>query len=215
MHHELFDNGGEELDVLSDSQQCGVECCQSRHRLELSMSRIATSGRARAEPEMRTQSLNFTQIAIGGLALFVGLLVYLVDRSPPQVYFLSKLGFSSSLSHLLPNLPGHAGKILPAFLHAFAFILITGGLLACGKRGALLVTLSWFLVDSLFEVGQRFGARVAEVIPGWFDRLWLLEATRSYFLVGTYDPMDMVAIATASVIAYIILLRTREGGKAS
>lgn len=164
---------------------------------------------------MGTKSLNFTQITIGGLALFVGLLVYLVDRSPAQVYFLSKLKVSLSLSHLLPNFLGYVGKILPAFLHAFAFILITGGLLARGKRGALLVSLGWFLVDSLFEVGQRFGGRVAELIPGWFDRLWLLEATRSYFLVGTYDPLDMVAIATASIIAYIVLLRTLEGGKAS
>lgn len=164
---------------------------------------------------MRIQSLNFTQIGIGGAALFLGLLVYLVDRSPAQVYFLSKLGVSSSLSHLLPNLLGYAGKILPAFLHAFAFILITGGLLACGKRGALLVSLSWFLADCLFELGQRFGARIADLIPRWFEQFWLLEAARNYFLVGTYDPLDMVAIATASLIAYIVLLRTLEGGKAS
>ena len=120
-----------------------------------------------------------TRIAIGLAALGVGLLVYLVDRQPEQTYFLYRIGVTHALYEGASPVFGSLGQNLPAFLHVFAFALITGGILACGKRGSLIVVLSWFATDAAFEVGQRFPAWAERLIPRWFDSLPVLESARA------------------------------------
>jgi hypothetical protein len=101
-------------------------------------------------------SINKNQILIGLIALLIGSVVYLIDRSPGQTYFLFTAPFSISLYHSTPNLFGIIGDSLPAFLHVFSFILLTAGLIFCSKKDYLIICLFWFLVDAAFEVGQRF-----------------------------------------------------------
>jgi hypothetical protein len=156
------------------------------------------------------RSASTTRIVIGLAALGIGLLVYLIDRRPDQTYFLLRLGMAHGVRESAPPVFGLLGQNLPAFLHVFAFILITGGILGCGIKGSMLVAVGWFLTDAAFELGQRFPATAELLIPGWFDTLPVLESSRTFFRAGTFDPVDLIAIATGALAAYGLLLMTME-----
>jgi len=156
------------------------------------------------------QRINKTQILIGVIGLLIGSLVYLIDRPPDQTYFVYSSPINISLSNTIPNLFGLIGNSLPEFIHVFSFILITAGLIFCQKRGYLIICLSWFLVDSAFEVGQKFTTWSTSIIPDWFAGIPFLENTENYFLRGTFDGTDLAAIALGTVTAYVILLTTQR-----
>ncbi len=105
-----------------------------------------------------SDTVNTRQILIGLVVLLLGSLVYLVDCPPDQTYFISNFGINISLYNLLPNLFGITGNSLPDFVHPFSFILITAVLVACKKRDYLIICLIWFLVDCVFEFGQKFNS---------------------------------------------------------
>jgi hypothetical protein len=88
--------------------------------------------------------------------------------------------------------------------------LITAGLIYCQKRGYLIVCLSWFLLDCAFELGQKYNAWSSRIIPDWFAGIPFLENTENYFRKGTFDILDLVAIAFGTAIAYFILLTTSK-----
>jgi len=155
--------------------------------------------------------INKKQIIIGLITLFTGSLVYLIDRPPDQTYFVYSSPINISLSNTIPNLFGSIGNSLPAFIHIFSFILITAGLIFCNKRGYLIICLSWFLVDCAFELGQKFDDLASKIIPDWFAGIPFLENTENYFLQGTFDFLDLAAIALGTVIAYFALLITGIG----
>jgi len=159
----------------------------------------------------QSKSINKVQIMIGIAGLFVGTLVYLIDRPPYQTYFVSWSKITVGLFDAHPNVFGAVGNYLPDFLHVFSFILITAGLLACQKAGTIIICLSWFTVDFVFELFQKFNTVPLKIIPGWFKGIPFLENAESYFSRGTFDIFDLMAIATGSVIAYFILLTTYKG----
>ena len=152
-------------------------------------------------------SINRSQIFIGFAGLIAGLLVYLVNRPPEEIYLIYGIT-KISLYNILPDFFGIFGNYFPAFIHIFSFILITAGLLCCQKKGYLIICLSWFLVDCGFEVGQRFNTAVLRIIPDWFRGIPFLENTENYFLHGTFDAIDIVAITFGTIISYLILLAT-------
>jgi hypothetical protein len=154
--------------------------------------------------------MNRKQILVGLIALFVGLTVYLVDRPPEQTYFIYKIDSAISLHHVLPPLFGPLGKILPAFVHVFSFALLTAGILACKRKGCVLACLVWLSVDVAFELGQKFGVWSSSLVPSWFEGIPLLENTVNYFTFGTFDFMDLTAIAVGSLAAYITMMCTLE-----
>ena len=156
------------------------------------------------------RSMNKKQIIIGLVALFIGSLIYLIDRSPDHTYLVYSSPINISLSNVIPNLFGSIGNSLPEFIHVFSFILITAGLIFCNKRGYLIICLAWFLVDSAFEVGQKFTTWSTSIIPDWFTGIPFLENTENYFLKGTFDFLDLAAIAFGAVIAYFVLLITNK-----
>jgi len=156
------------------------------------------------------QRINRIQILIGTVGLLFGLLVYLVDRPPDQTYFVYSSSIAMSLYGVLPNLFGVLGNSLPAFIHVFSFILITGSLIFYRKRGYLIICLWWFLVDCAFELGQKFTALSLKMIPDWFAGIPLLGNTENYFLQGTFDFIDLVAITLGTLIAYFVLLATNK-----
>jgi len=151
--------------------------------------------------------INRVQILIGLAGLIAGLLIYLIDRPPEQIYFIYRIA-KISLYNILPDLFGSIGNYLPAFIHVFSFILITAGLFFCQKRGYLIICLGWFLVDCGFEVGQKFNNLALKIIPDWLAGIPFLENTESYFLQGTFDVIDLLAIAFGTIISYLILLTT-------
>jgi hypothetical protein len=154
--------------------------------------------------------VNKIQILIGALGLVFGSLVYLVDRPPNYTYFVHSAGIDISLYGAFPNLFGLIGNSLPAFIHAFSFILITAGLIACRKKGCLIICLSWLLVDCTFELGQRFTSWSLKMIPDWFAGIPFLGNTENYFLQGTFDFTDLAAIAIGTLMAYFVLVVTNK-----
>ena len=156
------------------------------------------------------QRTNKTQILIGLIGLLFGSLIYLIDRPPDQTYFVYNSPINISLFNIIPNIFASIGNSLPEFIHVFSFILITAGLIFCQKRGYLIICLSWFLVDCAFELGQKFNTWSSRIIPDWFAGVPFLENTENYFLQGTFDFIDLAAIASGTAIAYFVLQITNK-----
>jgi len=147
---------------------------------------------------------------IGILLLLIGTIIYLIDRPPDQTYFLFALPFEFSLYGIYPPLFGPLSNFLPHFFHVTAFIFLTAGLLDCEKKGYLTICLFWLIVNAGFELGQKYGVQAASWVPYWFDGVFLLENTRNYFLLGTYCHLDMAALITGAVSAYIFLIHNHN-----
>ena len=154
--------------------------------------------------------INIRQILIGLTLLLLGTLIYLTDRPPDLTYFVYKSPVNISVHNTLPNLFGNFGNSLPSFVHAFCFILITAGLLRCQKRGCIIICSIWFFIDCIFELGQKFKSLSSTMVPDWFSGILFLENIKNYFLSGTFDFNDLVAIALGTIFAYFILLITNE-----
>jgi hypothetical protein len=153
-------------------------------------------------------SINKLQILIGLIFLFIGVLVYLIDRPPDSTYFVYRYVRILSLHKIVPNIFGAAGNSLPDFIHVSSFILITAGLVSCGKKGYLIISLTWLIIDCAFELGQGYHSVVLKIIPDWFSGIPVLEVVKGYFLTGTFDFNDIVALLLGAAIAYLILLTT-------
>jgi len=160
-------------------------------------------------------SINRIQILTGATVLFIGILVYLVDRPPDQTYFVDKSPVNISLYHTLPALFNIIGNSLPSFAHVFSFILITAGLIASKKRHLIIICLFWFLIDSVFELGQKFSTMFIKFIPDWFFSIPFFENTGNYFVRGTFSFGDMAAITIGTVAAYFVLIKTTKRREAS
>ena len=150
-------------------------------------------------------NFNRLQIIIGITALALGVILYLYDRPSSQVYFVSEL-FSQYKGERFVF--GKFGYHLPTFLHAFAFCLITTGILASGIRQALIICLFWLFIDGSFEVAQHpdIANKIITYIPDWFKSIPVLENTADYFIQGRYDPADLAAILIGITVAYILIL---------
>jgi hypothetical protein len=159
--------------------------------------------------------INLRQILLGLLCLLIGTLVYLIDRPPEQTLFVRIMPVPISLYRGGPPLFGPLGNVLPDFLHAVAFILLTAGVLSCGRRGALAVSLFWLSVDGGFELGQKYSALAAGLVPDWFDGVFLLDKTRDYFRNGVYSSYDMIAIVIGAAVAYLIVIFSQDKRRAS
>jgi hypothetical protein len=158
------------------------------------------------------RAINRVQIGIGFVTLVAGLLLYLLTR-PSDIYFVSFIkGVHDSHHWVLPFPNGISGS-LPSFLHVFAFSLLIGGILACGKRGYLIICCAWFFTNVLFELGQRYPISACEVIPKWFEEICILQSVRNYFLNGTFDFFDLFASSVGAAAAYWVLVKTRQEGR--
>ncbi len=152
------------------------------------------------------------QIFIGFTVLIIGALVYLIDRHPDQTYFIQIIGLS--LHDILPNIFGHFGNNLPAFIHVFSFILITSGLLTYtyhSKKNYLFVCLLWATVDIFFELLQKYKKFALKIIPYSFQHIPILNNTKNFIQNGTFDYFDILYIIIGSVLAYLVLLITNKG----
>ena len=157
------------------------------------------------------KEINLRQILIGLSVLFIGLLIYLVDRPPGQTYlvYATKLCLLS-LYDKLPDFFGPIGKNLPAFIHVFSFSLITAGLLSCRKKGCAVICLTWLLVDTFFEIGQGIDRASFFETPGFFIGVPFLENFGNYFRLGTFDYLDLVFIVCGSLSAYLVIRATMK-----
>lgn len=153
------------------------------------------------------RSINKTQVLVGFSALFLGFLLYLLHR-PPDTYFLSFIKAHDASSYgISPPFNAISGA-LPSFLHVFAFSLMIGGLLSCRKRGYLIICFAWLFINVLFEIGQRHPISASQVIPAWFEEVFILRNMQNYFQKGTFDFSDLLASFVGAAAAYCVLLLT-------
>lgn len=154
--------------------------------------------------------MNRLQLLLGTIGLFVGTMLYLIDRPPDKTYFVYNNN-SLSLYNTIPSPFSFIGNNFPTFIHVFSFILITAGFIPCHKRGYFIVCLFWFFVNSSFELGQKFKIISLKIIPDCFTGIPFLENTENYFRLGTFDFIDLASITFGTVAAYFVLLATSKG----
>jgi len=156
----------------------------------------------------RLSKTEFSLLWLAALSLGLGVLVYALDRSGTAYFLPSWLGRDAG-----PAAFGQLGRHLPTFVHPFAFVLITVAVLRPPPRLLPAVCVTWFAIESGFELGQLgpYGERIATAVPEWFEGTPLLGATSSYFSRGTFDPLDVLAIGLGVVGAYYVVRHsTRE-----
>jgi hypothetical protein len=149
------------------------------------------------------KSVNRIQILIGMTALSIGLMVYLYARPPDSALILKAIGVtiaSRETFHLFNPISGQ----LPAFIHVFAFTLLTTGLLGCQTWKALWVCLFWLFVNVLFELGQIIEMHTVGKYSGAFDSIFGSGVLSNFFRSGTFDALDFIAMLLGAVAAIII-----------
>jgi len=137
-------------------------------------------------------------VALGCLALAVGLLVYMADRDATRVWLLPH----GAVLHGGP-LFGALGGWLPAFVHPFAFSLFSAATLRRKAVPAYRACAAWWAVNLLFEAAQHphIQDRLAKLLPLADGPDVLANYCRS----GTFDAGDVVA-ATAGALAAALTL---------
>ncbi len=152
-------------------------------------------------------SINWTQVLLGALALALGVIVYILDRPAEHIYFLPQ---ALSMYEQIASVFGRVGYHLPTFLHVIAFSLILTGMIGCGKRGGLIVCITWMLINSGFEIGQHqnIAPGIVELLPEWFSYVAILDNTASYFIHGVFDPYDLLSIVVGALVAYAVIRLT-------
>lgn len=144
---------------------------------------------------------------IAAAALGSGIVIYALDREVPAYFLPTAWSTARSGGPWV----GAVGGVLPGFVHAYAFVLLTAAV-APWPDPARSVCIFWFTLDSLFELGQHpaIAPHTAAALPAWFQHLPVLEAAKSYFLRGTFDPWDLAAIAAGTIAAYLTVTRVHH-----
>lgn len=142
-------------------------------------------------------------LAAASLALALGGLVYLADRKACVA-----VPICSALGGVQP-LFGAVGGSLPSFVHVFAFSLLTAAALPNRRRPWYSACAAWAVVNALFELGQHESLRGPLVSA--LHSLWgpssIVKPVADYFTLGTFDPMDLLAVGLGAVAAAAVLRR--------
>lgn len=151
-----------------------------------------------------TCKLNWVPIITGLMVLVLGIVLYVFDRPASHTYFIP--GFLSQYEGEFLVF-GIMGNYMPAFIHVFAFCLISVGIVGSGPRVALGVCLFWLFIDGVFEIAQHqdIANEIVPHIPDWFKVIPILENAAAYFIHGRFDPADLVATLFGAFTAYIFI----------
>jgi len=153
---------------------------------------------------MLTLRIRFYYVLSACISLCIGYLIYFLGRPGPVIYAIPE-----SLQQWVFTLPllSHISGSLPGFFHTFAFILFIAVVLNPSRVGLVLVCSGWILVELFFEIGQHpfFANHLAEAVPVWFSNIPFLEVADSYFLTGTFDPVDVLFIFFGTAAAFLVL----------
>lgn len=140
--------------------------------------------------------------AAGLLLLLSGVYIYLVDRSPGDLYLLSEYPVVHGEGRHF--LAGFAYR-LPVFLHIAGFSMLTRIFFPGSARADYLVPLSWGSLNILLEFGQLYHT---DVLPAFSGSSYMWKETRvvvfQYFQDGVFDWLDILSAALAVVLTWII-----------
>ena len=154
-----------------------------------------------------------TQTIAGLILLTLGALLYLTGSLAEFSYIGQKLSafriFSFDLSQWLGPLRGP----FPEFIHPLAFSLIGMAVFGGNRMSRVWICLALALIDILFELSQLFKDFALMIIPGWFNKIPVIENTENFVLSGTFSYIDLSAIVCGSLTAFIIaeiFIKTRR-----
>lgn len=149
------------------------------------------------------EAINLKQFILGVVVFLLGSLEYLLNRSTDSTCLGRIVNtFRECASGI--DLFGMFGGIIPAFAHPFSFVLITMAIFpGSGRKTKGLICIFWLFVELFFEIGQGFGRKIAGYIPEFFARIYILDNLKSYFINGTYDHLDVMAICLGIAAAYV------------
>ncbi|WP_177418050.1 hypothetical protein [endosymbiont of Lamellibrachia barhami] len=101
---------------------------------------------------------------------------------------------------------------VPSFIHIYAFILLTAVVLNPSRAGLILICLGWIAIELFFEFGQHpfFAQYLTDRIPAWFEDFPFLEVADTYFLTGTFDPLDVLFILFGTAAALLTLHKVQR-----
>ncbi|MBA1445689.1 MAG: hypothetical protein M3H12_16645 [Chromatiales bacterium] len=141
--------------------------------------------------------------------LLLGGLVYLLCRNSSSVYFLASL-FPEPIAYSMSA--AAVCSAVPSFIHIYAFILLTAVVLNPSRAGLALICLGWMATELFFEFGQHpfFAQRLTEKIPAWFEDFPFLEVADTYFLTGTFDPLDVLFLFFGTAAALLTLHKVQR-----
>ena len=164
------------------------------------------------EVPLESTKINRKQLLLGCLFLLAGTIEYLISRPIGSAYFLAKLPAVQSFFYQAPNVYGKLGVVAPEFFHGLGFCLISMAFFS-GRKARVTICLFWFSIDSLFELGQKYGIQLVGYIPKWFESFPILENLKNYLVNGTFDFYDLIAIGLGSLTAFFIgELLSEKGG---
>ncbi len=153
---------------------------------------------------------NPKQIFLGITVIFLGLLVYFIDRPPYQTAWFSD---HFSLYHVTPQILGRLGDNLPSFVHVLGLSMITAGIIVQKKWAYVIICGSWLFLNLLFELLQTDAAYTwLNYMSINHDKLNpILQWFKNYSLHAVFDPKDVFALISGAILAYIILIKTKKG----
>jgi len=141
-----------------------------------------------------------TAIACLGLALAMA--VYIADRDAARAMLMPDVG-----AHAGRKIFGAIGQWLPSFVHPFSFSLFTAAALPARSTPRYGACVAWAVVNAAFEVGQHpsVSIRLANALQGAPSGMPFSQALSRYFVHGTFDPLDLVAVLFGSLAAALVL----------
>ena len=144
------------------------------------------------------------RILIGSGALVLGALIYVFDRPPGSIVFVTELISAYSATR---SLFGGMGEYSPTLLHVVAFSLVTVGVLQ--DRGKPLIPLVWCAINIAFEFGQWIGsefyspASLAHLGSSSGKSIFL-----TYFVAGVFDWLDIFAAFLGAIVSFSLIWLT-------
>lgn len=164
---------------------------------------------------MRERRFHLNLFAAGMIALFLGGLVYLMDRQPDRTYFIDVFAHGLSFYGQKPAVFGKIGYYLPSFLHVFSFSLMTAAFYAYSIKNAFCICFSWLSINCLFELGQFHGHHLPDLIPD-FHHIYFMENIRGYFQNGSFCLGDIFYSICGALVAFAAITlngKIQLGGK--
>lgn len=143
-------------------------------------------------------------------ALFVGLLLYLIDRPAGSAWLVPAVPLLPAMNSF-----GSAGLWLPSFVHPFGFSLLTALVLPACARWRYGACLGWFVVNAVFEFGQlpRVAAWLATSTDSVLGHSAFTEPLIRYFMQGSFGIDDLAAAAAGALCAALALRQTGAIGQ--